>query len=110
MSADLWIETVKCKWCGGHGRGGDMNLTYNLSPMVQAAGLPKWDDLVGMKARKVAKIIKKCVDELLKNPEKYRAMNPENGWGNYDIAVRVLSRFAADCAVAPRGSTIGGWL
>ncbi len=39
MSADFWASTPGCEGCGCEGHQlGDWNLTYNLSPMLKAAG------------------------------------------------------------------------
>jgi hypothetical protein len=36
------------------------------------------------------------------DPEKYRAMNPENRWGDYEGAMGYLRRLAEACAANPR--------
>ena len=85
------------------------NLTYNLSPMLRAAGMPAWRDLVGMRAIDAGPIWRAVADELCSDPGKYKALNPPNGWGDYDGAVEVISALAAACAKHP-GATVGGWL
>ena len=65
------------------------NLTYNLDPMLNAAGMPDWRDFIGMRAGDAAPIWQIVVDELRRDPNRYRAYNPENGWGTYEQAVEV---------------------
>ena len=85
------------------------NLTYNLSPMLRAAGMPAWQDFIGMCAGDAGPIWQKVADELRADPDKYKAMNPPNGWGDYEGAVEVISALAAACARYP-DATVGGWL
>jgi len=111
MSADVWIEREACATCGrGEDRADDMNLTYNLTPMLRAAGMPPWRDFMGMRARAAGAIWQRVVDELRSDRERFEAMNPPNGWGSYEQAVEVLTRFAAACLAAGPNDKIGGWL
>lgn len=86
-----------------------VNLTYNLSPMLHAAGMPSWRDLLGMRAKKAGQTWRKVVLELTRDPAKYRALNPENGWGRYEDALLVLSILVANCALHP-DAVVDGWL
>lgn len=55
----------------------------NLAPMWRAAGA----DLADFDGRLASTCIPKletAVCEMIKNPDKYEAMNPENGWGDYE--------------------------
>ena len=38
MSADVWIKTTACESCGVAPEGAELNITYNLSPMLREAG------------------------------------------------------------------------
>lgn len=111
MSADVWYEAPACQACGGAGgSGGDFNLTYNLSPMLWGAGMPAWSDMIGLPAHEAAAIWEAVVDELKRDPDLYRTLNPPNGWGTYEQAVDTLSQAAEDFLRAPKGSVVGGWL
>lgn len=129
MSADVWLELegsrleddVDCPWCttlppsgvvtiantaiGAHA----WNLTYNLSPMLYAAGMMPWRSQIGRSARVLAVHLAAVVARLNGDPARFEAMNPENGWGSYDQAVSVMTAYTVGCLTHP-GATIGGWL
>lgn len=50
-----------------------------------------WDQLDGMTGPEGAAYLDLIVRGLTADPERFRAMNPSNGWGNYDDLVRVLT-------------------
>lgn len=121
MSADIWLEDA-------HGNaldfgddelipmrasakvfGNAFNLTYNLSPMLWAAGMDKWSDIVGLPASVAGPHWAKVLDALVTDPERFKAMNPPNGWGTYDGAVEVLTALVDACADHP-DAIVGGWL
>lgn len=75
----------------------DVNYTHNTSCMIyDVLGdclEPEeswWQRLDGMDGPTSAKYLDSIIGGLKKNPEKYRAMNPDNGWGDYDGLLRVL--------------------
>lgn len=73
------------------------NYTYNLSKAWRAAsGLEDFNlqDLDGANAEKGLPIIKKIIDELTNNPEKYRDYEPSNGYGNIETSVGFLKGIA----------------
>lgn len=52
MSADVWIVRNACTTCKrGDGQGAELNITYNLTPMLRKAGFCGWGELVGMQAK-----------------------------------------------------------
>ncbi len=63
------------------------NYTHNCNDMMRFSG---FDWIYNLGGQKVIDTIPKF-QEMLKNlksdPEKYRAMNPVNGWGDYDSLV-----------------------
>lgn len=74
-----------------------MAITYNVSKMyVEAMGqsLSAFD---GANAGGSIPALRKCVDEMLSNPEKYKAMNPANGWGNYEGALSYAQKLLHEC-------------
>ncbi|PFG17235.1 hypothetical protein ATK74_1798 [Propionicimonas paludicola] len=112
MSADVWIVCDPCPHCGrGSDRYAELNITYNLSPMLKAAGFCGWGDLVGMKARDAGAHVLKVLDGMSTDPAHWRAMNPPNGWGDYDRCLQGRMReWAKQCLEAGPDDTIGGWL
>ena len=112
MSADVWIDRAPCDSCGrSDERGAEVNITYNLSSMLREAGFCGWSSLVGMKAREAGDHLVAVLDGMTADPEKWRAMNPENGWGDYDRCLQVrLREFAEKCREAGAADRIGGWL
>ena len=75
------------------------NYTRNVSPM--------WRDALGGKllsefhdapCSEAAGPLAGAVKRMEADPEKYRAMNPPNGWGDYEGAIDYLRRIAEACA------------
>lgn len=102
MSYDIWLENPPkdgpCGRCGGTGKepGGntgilDWNYTSNCAPMWRKAGadLAKFE---GKPAGECAPILSSAIEAMEADPETYRAMNPSNGWGDYDSLVASLKR------------------
>lgn len=92
MSLDLSYDLDVCQHCGRHAeRVFDKNITYNLGPMWRAAGLPFSDESIeGKPARDMLEPMRDGLVALLAEPEKFRAMNPSNGWGSYEGLVRFV--------------------
>ena len=86
MSADVWIEIHPCRQCGRSDETGEkLNVTYNLSAMLTAAGFMGWPKIVGRPAMFVGNHIIEVLDFMAEDPDKWRAMNPKNGLGSYDV-------------------------
>jgi hypothetical protein len=64
--------------------GLDWNYTYNVQPMTARAGLPSLNTLDGVPAVVAALVIDRIIDRMASDPVTYCAMNPGNGWGDYD--------------------------
>ncbi|MFJ5625436.1 hypothetical protein ACIQD3_22665 [Peribacillus loiseleuriae] len=77
------------------------NYTYNVSKMYRVAMGISLSELDGQKATDVIPMIRKGVDEMLANPEKYRAMNPPNGWGSYEGALDYIQKLLHECEKNP---------
>ncbi|MEO3856157.1 hypothetical protein [Acrocarpospora sp. B8E8] len=102
MSYDVWLEIDT-----GHGEWQEVveigNYTMNVFPM--------WADaLNGMSLREyhhalcseAAGPLADGVKRMEADPEKYRAMNPSNGWGDYEGALNYLRAVAEACAAHPK--------
>lgn len=82
----------------------DGNLTYNLGPMLDLAG-PHWGRISreseGWKAVLLLDDVRTLISELRTEPEKYRALNPSNGWGTYEKALKFLDGLLRAIESAP---------
>lgn len=106
------------------------NYTYNVDPMFAMAldgdaqkGVQDGADLLlRRKDPALKRFIGKragdadVIDQLLSavsamegEPERFRALNPANGWGDYEGAVDYMRRFYLACERHP-DATIEGWL
>jgi len=51
------------------------------------------------------------LDGMQSEPDRWRAMNPPNGWGDYDRCIQGRMRVWADTAsIAGKRDRVGGWL
>ena len=87
MSYDI---SLTCDCCGSELV--DRNYTYNVSPMLSAAA-----DSIGFDTKKMSvfgwldgksgpdggQALLGLFAELTRDPDRYEALNPPNGWGNY---------------------------
>lgn len=113
MSADLWIIRAGCSKCGrsDDSPADELNVTYNLSTMLSSAGFKGWRWCVDKPARKVGKHMLEVLDHMATTPDVWRAMNPANGWGDYDECLQGRMRaWAERAATAGRKDRIGAWL
>lgn len=100
MSWDLYVT---CSHCGRG--GGGFNYTHNTNPMMSAAGCdPGAFD--GLRAFEAMPKLRALLAELEAHPDKYRAMDPENGWGSYDSLLPVLREIETAVAEAPSDSLV----
>lgn len=101
MSWDAWIEMdaggpepmVKApeRWS---------NYTCNVLEMFAEAGL-SMRALDGMPCEMAAEQLSDAIARLEAEPERFRKLNPPNGWGRYETAVEFLRSFAALCRAHP---------
>lgn len=112
MSADVWIQLDPCLTCGrSDEHGAELNVTYNLSRMLREAGFDGWSEIAGRNANDAGSHILDILNAMATDPDRWRAMNPSNGWGDYDKCLQGRMRdWAMECLNAPPGATIGAWL
>jgi hypothetical protein len=107
MSWDAWLVDDR-----GH-TDGEWNYTHNCNGMIELAlgdaveataapwwadlgaggGIGRrswWDLLDGKSGPEGAELLDHVIRSLEAEPETYVAMNPENGWGDYDGLLKVL--------------------
>lgn len=107
MSYDIWLtadlggpEPIRID--------GEMwNYTSNCSRMWREAGadLAEFD---GKQAGECAEVLRAGLVALLGEPDKYRAMDPSNGWGSYDSMLKALLALLASFERAPK-ATVRVW-
>jgi len=84
-----------------------LNITHNLGKMANAVKLNNDKTLYDVLWRPDEhgfELAEDIVDylyigwrELVRSPEKYRAYNPENGWGSYETLVEFVCKYHAAC-------------
>lgn len=78
------------------------NYTCNVAPMyfeaIGGEGLRSFDGLI---ANYVGLELGRVIEEMKRDPDKYEKMNPKNGWGNYEGAVRFLKKIREGCLDHP---------
>lgn len=83
----------------------ECNITHNLNRMADAAGLYRaiWrPDEIGIKnAGELVSILEEGLEKLKRDPEEYRAMNPSNGWGTYELLVTCVTEYLEACKSHP---------
>ena len=85
----------------------DKNVTYNVCGMFYGPSMPEGlRGLHDMKAGDAKNALRFTLDRMLADPETYKAMEPDNGWGSYDGACEFLCGLIVACAENPRGKVV----
>jgi hypothetical protein len=81
------------------------NITHNLNKMAEAVGLYEvlWrPEEIGITiASQMIEPLEKGIIDLEANPDKYKAYNPPNGWGNYEGFVSFCKSVLQKCREFP---------
>lgn len=77
------------------------NYTTNCAPMWREAGIDL-RECTGAPCSEAAGPIADAVKRMEADPDTYKAMNPPNGWGDYDGALNFLRNIAAACTQHPK--------
>lgn len=80
--------------------GTEMNMTSNLARMWDTAGCPLYA-FDCAPARALGVVAGQAIQRIHDDRATYEAMNPENGWGNVDSALRFLTHIKDQCAKWP---------
>lgn len=109
MSASYWLEIdAGADWPARLTES--FNVTYNLGPMLRAAGFPDWEALRDAPASEVAGVLDGVSKKLRADQERLVAeFTPDNGWGNWKWALEFTEAFRDACAENPK-ATIGASL
>jgi hypothetical protein len=91
--------------------GDDVNMTYNVAPMYCEAfnwhGKKKRQGIrgiEGMKGKRAVKVLQHALARMKADPPKYEAMNPSNGWGDYESAMKCLEDLIAMAKAHPKAT------
>lgn len=83
----------------------DYNITHNLNRMADEAGIYKhlWrpDELGLTHAGQLIEPLSAGLDLLKSQPERFEALNPENGWGDYEGLVNFVEVYLVACRGNP---------
>jgi hypothetical protein len=108
MSYDVWLEIDTGGPEPARILGADFwNYTSNCAPMWRAAGA-NLAEFHGKPAGECSPLLKQAVVDMEQSPEKYEAMNPENGWGSYKTLLPALRELLSMFEAHPR-ATVGVW-
>ncbi len=120
MSWDAYLTDDR-----GHGEG-QWNYTHNCNGMANAViydGYEQqavfaevfkpnreswWKVLDGKSGPDGAAFLDRIIRGLEADPERFRAMNPDNGWGDYDSLVKVLTEMRNAVPEWPTSWTVNG--
>lgn len=104
MSYDIWL-TIDTGGPEPATLDVDWNYTSNCRSMWRAAGadLAQFD---GKTAGECAPILDAAIEELANHPAKYKAMDPENGWGSYDTLLPALGELADAFKCHPKATVV----
>lgn len=117
MSASWWLTMPDAK--DGSFTLAEFNLSYNLGAMLREAGWPtrgrrdtwwdpasfstdtpdpdavtNWDVLdEDRRAGDLGEMVAAVVANLEADPERFKALNPPNGWGDYDGCLKTMRDF-----------------
>lgn len=105
MSLDIYLLGDYCVHCGRGDKVFSINITHNLGGMAEKAGLYKvmWrpDENGFTKAHEALDYLINGLYWLEKEPETYKSMNPENGWGSYEYLVFAVKEYIEACKEYP---------
>lgn len=81
------------------------NITHNLGRMADAAGLYTWlwrpDELGVTQAAELIGPLTAGLERLEADPERFKKLNPSNGWGDYDGLVAFVRDYLHACRQHP---------
>lgn len=80
--------------------------TYNLTGMWKLAGVIEdgSSDLEGVRADVLADRAARGLMRAVSRPADFKALNPVNGWGDYEGFIEILTRTAIVCAENREGT------
>lgn len=99
MSLDIYLEAVRLTVVY------DASITHNLNRMADEAGIYKYlwrpEEINISKAEQLIKPLEEGLALLKSDPERFKKLNPTNGWGTYDYLVNFVVGYLAACRDNP---------
>ena len=99
MSLDISLNVIKQTEVFG------ANITHNMTPMAKAVGLyvPLWhpEKIYLQWSYELIPLLEEGITLLKSDPEQYKALNPDNGWGSYDTFLPWLEKLLEQCKEHP---------
>lgn len=90
----------------------EYNITHNLRRMADEAGLHDylWEpETLGIKhAEELIEPLKKGLQRLKDDPDRFKQFNDENGWGSYEGLVKCVEAYLQAC-IENKDATIDVW-
>lgn len=81
------------------------NITHNLGKMAAEAGVYEalWrpEEINATHASDLLAALRRGLDNLIENPDHFKAFNPSNGWGDYNGLVSFVTRYLEACEMYP---------
>lgn len=118
MSLDIYLEGPTRALSGSgifireNGPAYKANITHNLGKMADAAGIYEhlWrpDEIGVTHAEQLIHPLTVGLAKLRAEPDKFKALNPPNGWGDYDGLVGFVAGYLAACQAHP-AATVRVW-
>lgn len=101
MSWDVWLEDIET----GVADEDSWNYTHNTNPMLALANGFRLSQLDKMSATTAMYQLEHAITYLALHREECEALNPTNGWGDYDGVLKFLQKIHARCKVEARRVT-----
>jgi hypothetical protein len=83
----------------------DANITHNLNTMADEAGIYQalWrpEEIGATVGRDLIPVLQAGLARLVAHPKRFKAFNPENGWGSYAGLVKFARSVLAACEDNP---------
>lgn len=84
---------------------GDLNVTYNVSPMFrEALGGTGLRSLHGKPAKDCIRALRTGIADIQDRRKSYYAMNSKNGWGDVDTALEFMANALDLCLAHPKAT------
>ena len=106
MSLDILLRSPKCCSCGHSDILYEhLGVTHNLIDMAKEAEIyyivwrPEESGIAF--AAELINPIEKALCDMKKDPGRFKAHNPSNGWGSYDGFIKFLEKYLQACKEHP---------
>lgn len=115
MSFTVGVDEPPCVTCGRSVDGWQWSgMTYNCSPMFRQAGFydaikapldARMEDKVvpATMVKDVVDLVRAGLKDMIDNADDYRKLNPSNGWGDYEGALKFTKELLDACERFPDG-------